>query len=354
MLVAVDFFLSECLCYDDEMKIVYFYNEDWEMAYVKERLFEQEFVFLKGTTTDHPEIYDPEAEVLSVFVNSPVTKTELDRFPNLKHIATRSTGFDHVDCAEAKARGITVSYVPAYGENTVAEFAMALLLTVSRKMYECIKKVQDEGLFSQVGLRGFDLKGKTIGILGTGRIGAHMIRMAKGFDMKVIAYDAYPKESLAAELGFTYAPFDDLLMQSDIVSLHLPYMPATHHIINMESIKKMKRGSVLINTARGGLVETEALAYGLREGILVGVGLDVLEEESFVEDEAKLLFGAHPNEASLKTLLANHYLIDHPRAIIAPHNAFNTDEAIRRILDTMTENLKAFEKGQTVNLVPVI
>lgn len=333
------------------MKITYFYNEEWEGSYVKERLPGEELTFLKGITTDYPEMRDEQAEVLSVFVNSPVGKAELDRFPNLKHIAARSTGYDHIDRAEAKARGITVSFVPAYGENTVAEFAMALLLMVSRKMYECVKKVQEEGLFSQVGLRGFDLKGKTIGILGTGRIGVHMIKMVKGFDMKVIAFDAFPKENLAQELGFTYVSFDELLAQSDVVSVHLPYMKETHHILNVDNIAKMKKGSVLINTARGALVETEALVKGLREGILLGVGLDVLEEEGFIEDETKLLFNAHPNEISLKTTLANHYLIEHPRAIIAPHNAFNTEEAIKRILDTTVENIAAFGHGEAKNII---
>lgn len=334
------------------MKIIYFYNEDWEAGYVKERLVGHEITFLKGITTDYPDMRDEQAEVLSVFVNSPVGKTELDRFPNLKHIAARSTGYDHIDRTETQARGITVSFVPGYGENTVAEFAVGLLLMVSRKLYECVKKVQEEGLFSQAGLRGFDLKGKTIGILGTGRIGVHMIKMVKGFDMKVIAFDAHPKDNLAQELGFSYVSFDDLLAQSDIVSVHLPYMKETHHILNVDNIAKMKKGSVLINTARGALVETEALVKGLREGILLGVGLDVLEEEGFVEDETRLLFSAHPNEASLKTTLANHYLIEHPRAIIAPHNAFNTEEAIKRILDTTVENVAAFGHGEAKNLIP--
>lgn len=333
------------------MKIIYFYNEDWEAGYVKERLVGHDVTFLKGITTDYPDLRDEQAEVLSVFVNSPVGKAELDRFPNLKHIAARSTGYDHIDRTETQARGITISFVPAYGENTVAEFAVGLLLMVSRKLYECVKKVQEEGLFSQAGLRGFDLKGKTIGILGTGRIGVHMIKMVKGFDMKVIAFDAFPKESLAQELGFSYVSFDDLLSQSDIVSIHLPYMKETHHILNVDNITKMKKGSVLINTARGALVETEALVKGLRDGILLGVGLDVLEEEGFIEDETKLLFSAHPNEASLKTTLANHYLIEHPRAIIAPHNAFNTEEAIKRILDTTVENVTAFGHGEAKNLV---
>ncbi len=334
------------------MNIVYFFKEDAEEAYMQEKLAAHEVTFLKGSVGDHPEHRDDRAEILSVFVDSVVGGAEMDRFPSLKHIVTRSTGFDHIDIQEAKSRGITVSYVPGYGENTVAEFTFALLLTVSRKLHESIAKVREDGLFSQAGLRGFDLRGKTIGVLGTGRIGAHVIRMAKGFEMEVIAFDAYPNEALAKDYGFSYASFEDVLRVSDIVTIHLPYMEATHHIINKGNIDLMKRGSVLINTARGGLVETEALVRGLKEGILSGVGLDVLEEEGYIEDETKLLFASHPNESSLKTTLANHYLIEHPHAIITPHNAFNTDEAIIRILDTAIENIEAFGEGKEHNLVP--
>ena len=335
------------------MRILYFYNEEWEAAYARERLSNHEVSLLKGCTTDYADLKDDQAEILSVFVNSPVDKATLDRFPKLKHIATRSTGFDHIDCAEAKARGISVSSVPGYGENTVAEFTFGLLLTVSRKLYESINKVREEGLFSQEGLRGFDLMGKTIGVLGTGRIGVHVIRMAKGFGMNVIAFDAHPKEDLARELGFSYVSFDELLAKSAVITMHLPYMKETHHIINVDNVDKIKKGSVLINTARGGLVETAALVKGLREGILSGVGLDVLEEEGFIEDETRLLFSAHPNEESLKTTLANHYLIEHPHAIISPHNAFNTIEAIKRILDTATDNIQAFTRGEEKNIVKI-
>ena len=334
------------------MKIIYFYNEDWEIAYMKNGVTTHEITFLKGAINDYPNFRDESAEVISVFVNSTVGKAELDRFPNLKHISARSTGYDNIDLAETSKRGISVSYVPAYGANTVAEFAFGLLLTVSRKLYECIKKVQDEGLFSQEGLRGFDLKGKTIGVVGTGNIGMHMVSIAKGFGMNVIAFDAFPKPSSAAELGFTYTTFDDILANSDVVSLHLPYMKETHHILNVDNIGKMKKGSVLINTARGALVETEALVKGLKEGILLGVGLDVLEEEGYIDDETKLFLGPHPSEASLKTTLENHYLIEHPRAIISPHNAFNTDEAIRRILDTTMQNILDFASGKPKNIVP--
>lgn len=334
------------------MKITYFYNEEWEKDYITEHLPGQEITFLSGTTNDHKNLQDTGAEIVSIFVNSPCGKAEMSMFPNLKHIATRSTGFDHIDCAEAKSRGITVSYVPGYGENTVAEFAMGLLLTVSRRLYECINRVQVEGLFSPEGLRGFDLKGKTLGVLGTGRIGSHVIRMAKGFEMTVVAFDPFPKETLAKELGFTYMTLDEVLTQADVVSVHFPYMPETYHILNKSNIMKMKKGSVLINTARGALVETEAIVQALRDGVLAGVGLDVLEEEGFIQDETKTLLEGHPNEAALKVMLENHYLIEHPRVVITPHNAFNTGEAVKRILDTTIENILAFGRGEKKNLVP--
>lgn len=334
------------------MKIVYFYNEDGEVVHVKNALGEQEVVFLKGTPADHPELRDDTVEVMCVFVNARVGKSVMDRFPKLRHIATRSTGFDHIDLAEAKARGITISSVPAYGQNTVAEFAFGLLLMLSRKLLECAACVRDEGLFSQTEkLRGFDLYGKTIGIVGTGRIGEYMIRQAKGFGMKVVAFDAFPKEALANELGFAYLSFEDLLAQSDVVSFHLPYMKETHHILNRGNIGKMKKGSIVVNTARGGLIETAALAQGLREDILAGVGLDVLEDELYVEDEGQLIFNENPKIEDLKITLENHFIIDHPHAIVTPHNAFNTTEAIERILDTTVENIKAFGRGETMNLV---
>ncbi len=336
------------------MKIIFFYNEDWEAGYIKERVLGQEISFLKGTIADYPDLRAENVEMISVFVNSRVGKTALDRFPHLKHIVTRSTGFDHIDGDEVKARGISVSYVPAYGQNTVAEFSFALLLALSRKILLCEKRVHDESLFSQTEeLRGFDLEGKTIGVVGTGRIGQYTIRIAKGFGMNVIAFDAFPNIEMAEKLGFLYTPLEDLLGRSDVVSFHLPYMKETHHILNMGNINKMKKGSILINTARGGLIETAAIAYGLKEGILSGAGLDVLEEEMFIEDETKLVFNENPSVANLKITLENHYIIEHPRTIVSPHNAFNTQEAICRILDTTIENIEAYIKGEQKNLIPV-
>jgi D-lactate dehydrogenase len=233
----------------------------------------------------------------------------------------------------------------------VAEFAFALLLTLSRKMYPSLKRVKEQGKFNFDGLRGFDLKGKTLGVVGTGHIGTYVVKIAVGFGMNVIAYDPFPNEKLATEFHFTYVSLEDLLAQSDVITLHVPYMPATHHLINSENVKKIKRGAVLINTARGPLVETQALVWGLRNGIIAGAGLDVLEEEGFVKDELEMLEHGHPAAEQLMTALADHELMTMDNVVITPHNTFQTSEAIQRILNTTVENIKAFVQGSPTNVV---
>jgi D-lactate dehydrogenase len=279
-------------------------------------------------------------------VNSRVDKKVFSRLPNLKFIATRSTGFDHIDIAQAEKQNILVSNVPSYGENTVAEFTFALILALSRKIYPAIKRVHEQGLFSYEGLRGFDLKGKTIGVIGTGKIGARVIKIAQGFEMEVLAYDPHPRE----DLGIKYATLEDLLKKSDIISIHVPYMPATHHLINEENLKLVKPTAILINTSRGGLVDTMALLTSLKQKQLAGAGLDVLEEEGYIIDELNLLKG-HPNEEQLKTILADHELMQMDNVVVTPHNAFNTKEALERIFQTTAENIKSFQLKLPVNLV---
>jgi len=335
------------------MKIIYFQAESWEEKYVSDKLPNLAIKFLPNRLEDYPDLTDSEAEAISVFVNTKIGQVEMERFPNLKFIATRSTGFDHIDLAEATKRGIKVSNVPSYGENTVAEQAFALLLCLSRKIYESYKQIEQGGKFSPAGLKGFDLKGKTIGIVGLGRIGIHTARIAHGFEMNILAYDKFPNDQAIKDYGVKYVELDELLANSDIISLHAPYLPATHHLINLDNIGKVKKGAYLINTARGGLVDTSALIRGLQDGNLAGAGLDVLEEENFLIDELSLLNSPHPSEESLKTILENHYLIDHPQVIITPHNAFNTQEAIERIVNTTVENIKGFESKVLINTVVV-
>lgn len=333
------------------MKILYLYKEEWEKDYMKEKLPEADIYFAQNWEEVPKEILQ-ETDILSLFVCHQCKEAELNKLPNLKLITARSTGFDYVDIPLAKSRGITVSYVPSYGENTVAEFAFALLLALSRKIPEAHEQVTETGSFAQADLRGFDLSGKTIGVVGTGRIGRNAIQIAKGFDMSVLAYDPFPKQNLDKEMAFQYVGFEELLSRSDVISLHAPLNEHTKHMINQESIKFIKKGAVLINTARGGLVETNALVKALDENIISAAGLDVLEEEGDMGDEDKLLNSAHPNLEELKTVLSNHYLINHPRVIITPHIAFNSKEAVERILSTTIENIKAFLIGQTKNLVP--
>lgn len=334
------------------MNIYYFSKEEEEREYVKSKLAGHTLQIFDGTIQEHGEIDGNGVEILSIFVKSQIGKEELDRFPDLKFISTRSTGFDHVDIEEAKKRGIVVSNVPAYGQNTVAEFAMALLLALSRKVYDAYSRVERSGSFSQVGLRGFDIKGKTVGVIGGGRIGKCFIKMVRSFDTEVLVYDVNQSSELATELGFSYVTLDGLLKRSDIVSVHAPYNENTKSLLNWDNMKTMKRGSYLINTARGGIVDTSAIVHALEEGILAGAGLDVLEEEgTMMNDETELLYSDHPEKKKLQTVLSNHYLIDHPRVIVTPHIAFNTGEAIQRIIDTTLENIESFSSGEAINVV---
>lgn len=294
-----------------------------------------------------PDDVKPDTEVLGVFVGSKVDKTVFAKLPRLKLVVTMSTGFDHIDLESAKKRKIPVCNVPTYGENTVAEHAMSLILALSRKLFPSVKRVK-EGSFNYEGLRGFDLKGKTLGVVGTGHIGAHVIRMAKGFDMNITAFDAFPNKKLEKELGFTYAPLEKLLASSDVITLHLPLFKETMHLINKKNIKKVKKGAYIVNTARGGLIESEALVWAIENGQIAGAGLDVLEEEDSLSHPEHLVQRDYSSE-QIKTALMSNILIDHPNVIITPHNAFNSMEALERIMDTTIENVKAFAAGKLQN-----
>ena len=289
-----------------------------------------------------------DTEVLAVFVEAPVTKKMINEMPNLKMITAMSTGFDHIDLAAAKKRHIPVCNVPTYGENTVAEHTMALMLGLTRKLFPSVKRVK-EGVYDFHGLRGVDLKGKTLGVIGTGHIGAHVITMAKGFELNIIATDAFPNKDLAKKLGFKYVPLAKLLAESDIVSLHTPLLPSTHHLINKKNIKNIKKGAYLINTARGALVDPEAIVWGLQNNHLAGVGLDVLEDENLIQNHEEVITCG--DKCKIKNTLLNQMIIDHPNAIVTPHNAFNSTESLQRIVDMAVDNIKSFVSGQIKNVV---
>lgn len=272
-----------------------------------------------------------EYEVISIFVACKASKEILEKFPKLKMIAVRSTGFDNVDLEYCKEKGITVSTVPAYGTHTVAEYAFALLLQISRKTNEATANPL-KGDFEHGTLRGFDLNEKTIGVIGTGKIGANTLRIAKGFNMKILAFDMYQNHSLQEEVGFEYVDLDALLEKSDIISLHAPSTPETHHMINAEAISKMKKGVVLINTGRGALTDTKALLEGVTSGQISALGIDVLEEE-------KQLQGVEDENENTKYAKE---LITLPNVHYSAHVAFYTKEAEHNIMETTVQNIEKF------------
>ncbi|HEY5001622.1 MAG TPA: NAD(P)-dependent oxidoreductase, partial [Ktedonobacteraceae bacterium] len=281
-----------------------------------------------------------EIEVLIPFIHTKVGPAELEAMPKLRFIATRSTGYDHIDLAAAKERGIIVANVPGYGETAVAEFTFALMLTLSRKVHQAYARTQ-RGDYTLEGLRGFDLYHKTLGVVGAGAIGLHVIRIATGFGMNVLAYDVMQNRLLSEVLGFRYVPLNELLSQSDIVTLHAPAIAPTYHMLNKETFAHLKRGAYLINTARGSLIDTTALAWALDTGILAGAALDATEGEEFLQHEEELLSEANAEE-KLKLLVRNQVLQRRSNVIITPHIAFDSEEALRRIQDTTIENVKAF------------
>ncbi len=332
------------------MKIAFFELEDWEKDYIRKNLKGHRLTFVDGGLTKETAGKAKGCDAAAVFIYSKVGKDAINKLPKLGFIATMSTGYDHIDVAAAKKRKIVVSNVPTYGENTVAEHTFALILALSRKIADSAERTR-HGDFTLDGLRGFDLKGKTIGVVGTGHIGMHVIRIARGFEMGVIAFDVKKDAAAAKRLGFRYVDFDTLLKSSDIITLHCPYNKATHHLINRVNIGKVKKGAMLINTARGGLIETAALLKALNNGTISAAGLDVLEEECSIKEEKQLLSKDFGKECDLRTMLANHMLQNQKSVIITPHNAFNSKEALVRILNTTIENIQAFAKKKPINIV---
>ncbi len=281
-------------------------------------------------------------DIVSCFITSEINKEIIGKLPKLKLIATRSTGFDHIDLKTAKKRGVMILNVPSYGENTVAEHAFGLILTLSRNIHRSYLRSQKYN-FSIDGLMGFDLCGKTIGVVGCGKIGSHLIRIAKGFEMKVIAYDPYKNKALARQLGFTYVSLRTLLEKSDIISLHVPLCRETKHLINWKNINWIKKGALLINTARGGLVDTDALIKVLDTKRLGGAALDVLEEEKLLMEDHHLLRHNTKDYTRFKSIIKNHKLLKRDNVIFTPHIAFFSQEAVDRITETTIKNILGFK-----------
>ena len=326
------------------MRMAFFEVESWETRSFAD-LEDQHTVTYHGeplTAANAPEFAD--VAVVSTFIYSEIGPEALDALPNLQLIATRSTGYDHIDLNACRARGITVCNVPSYGENTVAEHVFGLLLTISHNLTEAVDRTR-RGDFSPAGLQGFDLRGRTLGVIGTGAIGRHVIEIARGFGMTVLAHDKYPDGEAGERLGFTYTDLDGVLARSDVITLHAPETAETHHMIDAAAFERMRDGVVLINTARGGLVDVHALLQALASGKVRATGLDVLPEEPVIREETEVLHSLFQEEYDYRTLLADHVLLRMRNVFITPHTAFNTEEALQRILDTTRANLTGFLDG---------
>jgi len=334
------------------MAIITFYSADQNDQKRFRELFadtEHRIEFVDGPLSQ--EHSNSDTTCISMFVSDNITAEVMDRFPKLQLIATRSTGFDHIDLKAAKERSITVTNVPRYGEATVAEFTFALLLSLSRKVKESEAAVQ-HGVVDSVQLRGIDLYGKTFGIIGSGKIGQHAAMIAKGFGMDVIAYDPFPNQQKADEIGFRYVALTELAKTSDIISLHAPATDQTYHIVDSNFLAGVKSSALLLNTARGELVDTTALVAALGSGKLAGVGLDVLEHEQYLQaaNAARAAQQSQDN-GTAQIVLDLLALKGMPNVLLTPHNAFNTYEAVDRIRQTTAQNIIDFYKGKTPNNV---
>jgi D-lactate dehydrogenase len=331
-------------------KVVFFEVEDWEKSYINSNLAESQPLLteerLEKSTVDKYQ----DAEEISAFIYSTLTKEVLEKLPNLKFIATRSTGYDHIDMNYCKERGIKVANVPTYGEHTVAEHAFGLILAISRKILAAVNKAKS-GDFTPEGLEGFDLFGKTLGVVGAGHIGKNVINLGRAFGMNVLVFSKHVDEELIKDQGIKFVDFDTLLGSSDIITLHVPATAETEHMINMGNIEKIKRGAVLINTARGSLIETQAILEALDKGILSAAGLDVLEEECDFREERELLTTEFFKTCDIKTALLNHVLLTRKDVVITPHNAFNSKEALQEIIETSIGNLKNYINEAPTNIV---
>jgi D-lactate dehydrogenase len=276
--------------------------------------------------------------VVCAFVNDDLSAPVLEQLKagGVRLIALRCAGYNNVDLKAAEALGLTVVRVPAYSPHAVAEHAVALILTLNRKTHRAYNRVR-EGNFRLGGLVGFDLHGKTAGIVGLGRIGRCLAEALRGFGIRVLAYDGHPDEEFARRTGVGYVGLDELLRESDVVSLHAPLTPATHHLIDAGRIAAMKRGVMLINTSRGGLVDTAALIAGLKSGQIGAAGLDVYEEESgyFFEDRSDRIIA---DDVLARLMTFNNVLV-------TSHQAFLTEEALDNIAQTTLQNVEEYRRG---------
>ncbi len=330
------------------MKIAFFNAKPYEIEFFKKANLTDghQICYFEMRLTEQTVELARGHEAICTFVNDVLGRSLLERLSQLgvKLVALRSAGYNQVDLVAAREFKISVVRVPAYSPYAVAEHAVALLLTLNRKTHRAHNRVR-EGNFSLEGLLGFDLHGMTVGIVGTGKIGLCFAEIMKGFQCRILAFDPNPNPE-AIKRGVEYVGWEEFLEKSSIISLHCPLLPQTHYIINAKAIEKMQKGVVLLNTSRGGLVETTAVIEGLKSGKIGYLGIDVYEEES------ALFFDDHSGEVIQDDLLAR--LMTFPNVLITGHQAFFTEQALENIAMTTLSNVTEFERqGSCRNQVGV-
>lgn len=323
-------------CLPDNIQFFSHHLADYDLKFFSENLSENHL----------PEIKD--CQIISIANYSPVTREIIEKLEKTKLITVRSTGYNNVDVEACKEQGIMVSNTPGYSDDTVAEFTFTLMLMLLRHAHQGFLRARNNN-FSWHGLRGNLLKGKTLGVIGTGRIGLKVIKIASGFGMNILAYNRSAKTEKAKELGFNYVSLEEALGSSDIVSLHIPASQDTYHFINQENIKLFKKGSFLINTSRGEVLDSKALIWALDREIIRGAALDVLEEERLLQ-ENNLLQPDISLEKLEKYALSQH-LLHREDVLVTPHIGYNTEEALQNMLEINLDNIKSFIEGNPKNKV---
>lgn len=335
------------------LKIIFFDVKDYEVDFLKRECdgkFDYKLVSASLDSLSKEDKDYNDAEVVSCFTTSRIGEDVLKKFPNLKLLALRSVGFNHIDIEYCKNNGIVVTNTPNYGNMTVAEFAFALLLNVTRKVSLAANDLKN-GIVEAKHTIGAELFGKTIGIVGLGAIGAEMARLSYGFGLKVLGYDLKKRDILSEKYAVSYVDFDTLIEKSDFISIHTPLSKENYHMFNADVFKRIKQGAVIVNTGRGEIIDTQALYNALVEGKISGAGLDVLESEETLTDSDYLVDVGRMNVNSLQKTVLNNSLMKLNNVIITPHIAYDTKEAIERILIFTMSNIFAFENGIEQNRV---
>jgi D-lactate dehydrogenase len=322
------------------MKVAVFNTKEYDRQYLGlfAAQYGHELVFLEAHLNQNTAILANGFPAICVFINDDLNEQTLRSLADqgTKLIALRSAGYNHVDLKIAAELGLTVVRVPAYSPYAVAEHAVALILGLNRKTHRAYNRVR-EGNFSLDGLQGFDLFGSTVGIVGTGKIGTILAQIMKGFGCHLLGYDLYPSK-ICLELGINYVPLPELFAAADMISLHCPLTPDSHHLIDAEAIAKFKQGVMLINTSRGGLIDTQAAIAGLKSGKIGYLGLDVYEQE------ADLFFEDLSNVVIQDDIFQR--LLTFPNVLVTSHQAFFTKNALTNIAETTLANISDFAEGR--------